>query len=255
MTKKKKIIIISSAAVAAAAISLSVGLSIAYLGETKAKENTVIVGHGDVSIEESFPEVSEQSMLNEDMTKEVAVVNTGTVPSFARLYAEFSDSDIAAHAKVKVGDQTYSWEKFKTGLSLTDASAEGYIASDWRYVKDSNDGLCGYFYYTKKLNVKVDDESTGYKTTNLFDAVTLDYRRYNDQSSVVDGSNIDNIRPVEMIVYGELIQTVETGSTEVTVTPEEGGPYVSTVYGYDYGEKDEWRKAWESFLRVNSHTP
>jgi len=61
-------------------------------------------------------------------------------------------------------------------------------------------------------------------------------------------SNIDRIVPVEMIVYSELVQTVETGSTIVTSTVD-GQPVESTVYGYDYGAKNEWKKAWESFLK------
>ena len=78
--------------------------------------------------------------------------------------------------------------------------------------------------------------------------MTIDYKKYNDQSGVIDGSNTDRIVPVEMIVYSELVQTVETGSTIVTSTVD-GQQVESTVYGYDYGAKNKWKEAWEHFLK------
>ena len=117
----------------------------------------------------------------------------------------------------------------------------------------------GYFYYTKALDAKterLDNEGSVVRdgqnnivydiasTPQLFDSVKIDYKKYDAQSSVIDGSNIDRIVPVEMIVYSELVQTIETGSTIVTNDGQ-----TSTVYGYDYGAKNEWKKAWESFLK------
>ena len=140
-----------------------------------------------------------------------------------------------------------SWAKFKTELAKTGNART--IKSDWVYVAsdDTNHNLDGYFYYTKKLTPE-DDAVTTDVTTKLFDSVTIDYKKYDAQSSVIDGSNTDRIVPVEMIVYSELVQTVETGSTIVTSTVD-GQSVQSTVYGYDYGENDEWKKAWESFLK------
>ena len=82
----------------------------------------------------------------------------------------------------------------------------------------------------------------------MFDTVTLDYNKYDGEHSPVD-SNIDRIHAVDMIVYSELIQTVETGTTQVSGVDEENQATVSDVYGYDYGTNNEWRAAWESFLK------
>ena len=254
MTKNKKKVLIGSAAVIAAALSLTVGITLSYLGKTTDKKNTIKVGYGDVEISENFDEPSEMSMVNPDIQKEIYVQNKSTVPAFVRVYAEFSDSKIADQAKVKYTDtgdnpQTnkVSWAKFKTELAKTGNART--IKSDWVYVASdsTNHNLDGYFYYTKTLTPE-DDAVTTDVTTKLFDSVTIDYKKYGAQSSVIDGSNTDRIVPVEMIVYSELVQTVETGSTIVTSTVD-GQSVQSTVYGYDYGENDEWKKAWESFLK------
>lgn len=233
---KKKYIGIFGAVAAVSVLSIVIGVTIAYLGDNKTKENTVTVGHGDVSIDENFDEPSEMSMEN-DITKKVQVQNTGTVPAFVRVYAEFSDSELAKHAKVKYSDTEYSWNDFKTKLDFQNPTL---TSSKWRYVPeiDANGALGGYFYYTEKLN----ESDT---TPQLFDSVTIDYQKYNGDALDTTDSNIDRIQPLEMIVYSELIQTVETGSS--TVTEDE---QTKTVYGYDYGEHNEWRNAWKSFLRV-----
>ena len=250
MTKNKKKVLIGSAAVIAAALSLTVGITLSYLGKTTDKKNTIKVGYGDVEISEKFSEPSEMSMVNPDIQKEIYVQNKSTVPAFVRVYAEFSDSKIADQAKVTYTPKTenadpvtVTWAQFKTDL------AEGNTVSDWVYVASdsTNHNLDGYFYYTKTLTPE-DDAVTTDVTTKLFDSVTIDYKKYGAQSSVIDGSNTDRIVPVEMIVYSELVQTVETGSTKVTSTVN-GQEETSTVYGYDYVEKNEWKEAWEHFLK------
>lgn len=262
MTKKKKLVIIGSSAVAVIALSLTVGITLSYLGKTTNKKNTINVGYGDVEISEEFNEPSEMSMINPDIRKEIYVQNKSTVPAFARVYAEFSDSKIADQAKVTYTPKTenalpvtVTWAQFKTDL------AEGNTVSDWVYVAADaqHPELDGYFYYTKALDAKTEQKDAQgnvvldanndpvyiiKSTPQLFDSVTIDYKKYNDQSSVIDGSNTDRIVPVEMIVYSELVQTIETGSTIVTNDGQ-----TSTVYGYDYGENKEWKKAWEHFLK------
>ena len=101
MTKNKKRVLIASAAVVVAALSLSVGITLSYLGKTTDKKNTIKVGYGDVEISENFDEPSEMSMINPDIQKEIYVQNKSTVPAFVRVYAEFSDSKIADQAKAE----------------------------------------------------------------------------------------------------------------------------------------------------------
>jgi len=243
MNKKKKIIFVCIAAAAAAAVSLSVGLTIAYLGRTKEKVNTITVGHGDGEISEEFTEPSVATMDNKN-DKTVWVKNTGTVPVFARVYMNFSDSSIADKAKITYNtDQTASWSDFLTDMK-TGVNGWKYIAED-----DANDGatLGGYFYYTKALEVG----SSGSQTTNLIEKVEVDFRDKGVNGAPdPNDSNIDKIQPYEIIVYSEVVQTVETGAVT------SGG---QTVYGYDYNKSgddpDEWRQAWESWLKKNKTVP
>ena len=267
MTKNKKKVLIGSAAVIVAALSLTVGITLSYLGKTTDKKNTIKVGYGDVEISEKFSEPSEMSMVNRDIEKKIYVQNKSTVPAFVRVYAEFSDSKIADQAKVKFTKKdntewTGTWAAFKTLLKDTTNTGNQAAVSDWVYVEtdNNNHGLDGYFYYTKALKAKkeqLNEDGTVKTDSNnnvlydidstpqLFDSVTIDYNKYDDGTAV--DSNIDRIVPVEMIVYSELVQTIETGSTKVT-TGEEPNQVTSTVYGYDY-TNNEWKKAWESFLK------
>lgn len=248
MNKKKKIIFVCIAAAAAAAVSLSVGLTIAYLGRTKEKVNTITVGHGDGEISETFTEPSVATM-HDTNNKVVSVKNTGTVPVFARVYMNFSDSSIADKAKITYNngttDQTASWSDFLTAMQ-----AENDV-NGWKYIPETggidNSTLGGYFYYTKALEVG----SSGSQTTNLIEKVEVDFRDKNGNGDPdPNDSNIDKIQPYELIVYSELVQTVETGA--VTSNGQ-------TVYGYDYnkpeGTPDEWQNAWKSYLTKNKTTP
>jgi hypothetical protein len=199
MNKKKKIIFVCIAAAAAAAVSLSVGLTIAYLGRTKEKVNTITVGHGDGEISETFTEPSVATM-HDTNNKVVSVKNTGTVPVFARVYMNFSDSRVADKAKITYNDgsdQEKKWSDFLTVMADTNNT------TGWIYVpetgNDDSGTLGGYFYYTKALEVPKDPLDNTEKTTELIKAVKVDFIA-DDQDS-----NIDKIQPYELIVYSELV--------------------------------------------------
>lgn len=248
MKKSDKIKIICGISAAVLMCSVSIGISLAYLSDRESRDNNIVVGHGDASIIEEKSEPTELSMLNEPLKKEYSVSNDSTVVSFARLYAEFSNSKVAEHIQVNYRDEngetrTVLWNDFKAGLAKNEGE-EGYISSDWRYiVNDSNDELNEYFYYTKPL-------MPGESTPPLITDVILDYRRFNDESVVIDDSNIDRISNISKVVYAELVQTTETG--------EKDGKY-----GYDYAsvptDPDDpdspvsvnWKEAWVSFLVRN----
>ena len=252
MNRRKKVVLICSAAAAFVAAA-SFGITLAYLGDTTGKDNTVIVGHGDEEISEEFNAPSEVSMSNE-VKKKFSITNTGTVPLFARLYAEFSDSTIADKAKVKVGDKEYKWADFKLKMAESPdqrGDDRDILPVNWRYMRENpeNGKLGGYFYYTKVLPTSAKATPENPKVTErLFDSVVYSYG--NNESE----SNIDLISGFEMIVYSETVQTVETGSVEVSKVDENNQTVMETVYGYDYAEKNEWLEAWKSYLRVPSAT-
>lgn len=247
MTQKKKKLALISVFAAVLAVSVGMSATIAYLGQTKNIKNTMKVGHGDLEISEEFTSPEEVSMISE-VTKKFSVKNTGTVPSFVRLYAEFSDSEVADKASVKIGSYTYKWSDFKNalsddGTSERDVSLKQHVTK-WRYVKGT-DKLAGYFYYSGLLK-------PGEETQDLFDSVKVDFVKYGANSVVEDSSNIDRIVDYEMIVYSEILQNTETGLYDTGTTRE---------YGYEYkdGSEDptthawtegEWKKAWKSFLKM-----
>ena len=245
MDSKKKILFVGAAAAALAVVSLSVGLTLAYLMDAKNKENTVKVGYGDQQISEVFSEPSVQTMDNTN-DKKVSVVNKSTIPVFARVYMNFSDSRVADKAKVTYKDNSNT-EHEVTWAGFIDEMKSDSNGTDWKYI-DTDDELGGYFYYTKALEAPKATPDRTEKTSNLIEKVHVNY------GDSADDSNIDKIQPYEVIVYSEVVQTVETGA----VTVGEGAN-AQTVYGYDYnksgGTHDEWKKAWESWLKKNKTTP
>lgn len=209
MKNKKKLIIICTGA---AVLLAATGLTLAYLGTQSSKDNKITVGYGDVSITEQWSEPEQQSMQNTTQ-KEVKVTNTGSVPCFVRVYAEFSDSRVADKAKVTNFTDYYLWAAFKEEL----AKSTNTISPDWKFVANDDTKIGGYFYYTKKL-------PAGESTSSLIKAVKTDYR-----DGAAD-SNIDKIQSFDIIVYSEIVQTTELDGTE-------------------YNDSD-WLAAWKSFLRV-----
>ena len=81
--KKKKIMIVSIAVFLL--IILSIGITLAYLSHHTKTENKITINKGDVSITESFPDVSSQKMMDNDFPKEVRVTNTGSSDCFVRV--------------------------------------------------------------------------------------------------------------------------------------------------------------------------
>lgn len=248
MTQKKKKLALISLFAAILAVTTCMSVSIAYLGQTKNIKNTMKVGHGDLEIFETFSPPSEVSMISE-VEKKFNVRNTGTVPGFARIYAEFSDSEVASRASVKLGNEWYTWDAFKKALSEEGTSEpEQYLkqpVTKWRYVKTGE--LSGYFYYSGLLQ-------PGDSTEDLFDSVKVDFVKYDAQSSVIDNSNIDRIVDYEMIVYSEIVQNTETGLYVSGTTSEYGYEYKdgSTDPNNNVWHDGEWKEAWMSFLKVSS---
>ena len=245
MDSKKKILFVGAAVAALAVVSLSVGLTLAYLMDAKNKENTVKVGYGDQQISEEFLEPSVQTMDNTN-DKKVSVVNKSTIPVFARVYMNFSDSRVADKAKVTYKDNSNT-EHEVTWAGFIDEMKSDSNGTDWKYI-DTDDELGGYFYYTKALEAPKAEPDGTEQTSNLIEKVHVNY------GDSADDSNIDKIQPYEVIVYSEVVQTVETGAVKVGE-----GANAQTVYGYDYnksgGTHDEWKKAWESWLKKNKTTP
>lgn len=216
-------------------LAASVGTTLAYLGATANKENKIKVGTDVAAVREpdwSEPSIQESS---NDYNKTITVKNEGTVPCFVRVYAEFSDSEIANLAHVVDGkDVDRKWE----GTGSTDFKtyfADSHDDENWVFIPDSgseNAKLNGYFYYKKAL--QVDDPSTteveiNAVTTPLIKQVKVNY----------NSPNIDVYRDYEMIVYTETVQTVDTDTGTDFATDTTNG----------------WINAWKAFLLKEHPTP
>lgn len=217
MKNKNKIIIICLAA--GIAFSM-VSVTLAYLGTMQPKNNVITVGHDEVSIDEEFSSPDKMEMSN-TTPKQINIKNTGSVPCYVRVFAEFSDSVVAADASVVTEKNAeMTWENFKNGLKL-DQSPET-ISDHWRYVPaSSGNKLGGYFYYTEKL---LPGQTTG---EPLIKSVKTDFNSAEDD-------NIDRIKDFDIIVYSETVQSTEIGGAGFE--DNESGP--------------AWKQAWESFLKV-----
>ena len=216
-------------------VVMSIGITLAYLSDTEYVDNPISIKEGIVSIIESFPTVSEQHMEN-SFTKEVKVKNTGAVPCFVRVYADFSDSRIRENSKTKIvaeNDNEYTWSDFCS----TYCNGSN---SDWEYVAEGASGydakMQGYFYYKKVVPVNGE-------TPLLIKGVKVDYRA-NDTDS-----NIDKIQDFEMIVYTETVQT-----TEIDANGTVYGVSEISINGNSVDVNDQWKYAWASFLKVNYPT-
>lgn len=199
-------------------LAASVGTTLAYLGATDNKDNKIKVGTDVAQVSETFSEPEVQKQQN-TTPKEIKVENTGSVPCFVRVYAEFSDSYIASIAKVTYGDSDTekAWEgtsSFKEYLAGTDNT------TNWVFIPEDATGydgkLQGYFYYKEAVPV-------GGLTDALIKSVKVTYPDTNTE---------DYIRDYEMIVYTETVQTVDTDT------------------GTDYADGNQWETAWKRFLKI-----
>lgn len=212
-------------------LAASVGTTLAYLGAIDNKDNKIKVGTDIAQVSETFTEPEIQKQENTTQ-KEVQVKNTGTVPCFVRVYAEFSDSYIASIAKVANKDapeeNDYSaWETFKNTL----AGETNTIAADWKYIKEGTDDVAdnleGYFYYTKILPLDNSDTTDVDEsvTSSLIKKVKVTYPNENTE---------DYIRDYEMIVYTETVQAVDTNGKEFAAA--------------------DWQTVWDRFLNKTEPT-
>ena len=225
ITRKSLVIAFS-----AAALSLALVFTVwAYFAAQDDKNNVFTIGNiGTVTnasesrqISETFssPEIQAE---NETVTKTVSVRNNSSNKCFARMYFDFSDSKIRDNAKIYVGETEYSWSDFIS-------TAKGAGINGWKYIdpSENNTALAGYFYYMTALDAKSGNSIP--TTQPLFTSVKTDFRK----DTVPDGlPQEDFIKNYNIIVYSETVQTVETST------------------GLDYSSTNNWKEAWQSFLKV-----
>lgn len=180
MKKKKQVSILAVAFLVAAAV---VGTTAAYLTANSNKQvNSVAVGYDSVEIVEDFnpPKKQEEETIYK---KSVRVRNNGTVPCYARVYVDFSSSEIRNISSFSLNGTDY----YSASRDSTDSSAYiKHLPDNWQFIPESS--LAGYFYYTQPLSPNdISDELFAYVKTSYTDS---------------------NPQQYDIIVYAESVQTI-----------------------------------------------
>ena len=209
---KRKTRIVRAGVLFVLALTAIAAVVYAYIQSKIEQPNPFQIGEGVAEITEAFPEPTLLQVNQNSFEKTVTVQNTGTSDQFVRVFLDFSDSRLRDKSKILYGsDQKKRWSEF---LDDHIPKSDSELPDGWAYVPQSDsDGavLGGFFYYTEIL-------APGEETPPLILGIETDY-----------GSNPDQIKEFDVIVYSESVQTVEIAS--------------GTVYA-----AEEWRKAWRSFL-------
>lgn len=214
----KKIAIVTGCLLAVAA-----GVTIAYLTAGRRLVNKFTVGENTIKVVEEFEPPKKLDKGLNTFTKKVQVENTGTTDAFVRVYAAFSDSDVAKNSfvaaskprSVTIADddtlESVTSKMKSAGYKTTeDFWAENGPSNNWVYIPEDGDSeLGGYFYYTKSV-------APGKDTEDLMNTVTTYF------------ASADDVKDYEIIVYAESVQTKD----------KDGNQYDDSNY----------QTAWETFL-------
>lgn len=159
---------------------VSVSASFALFSSWKTAENNLSVGHNEIEVVEDF---DPPPKLEQDTTfrKTVQVRNTGNVPCYVRVFADFSDSEIRDVALFSADGATFS--------PVADYQAN--LPQGWVYDKNTN-----YYYYTVPVQ-------PGEATPALFHSVQVKFP--NEQS----------VREFQIIVSADSIQTAGADGVEI----------------------------------------
>lgn len=159
---------------------VSVSASFALFSSWKTATNNLSVGHNEIEVVEEFdppPKLEKDTKFQ----KTVKVKNTGNVPCYVRVFAEFSDSEIKKIASFSAD-----------GKSFTSVSEyQKNPPKGWVY-----DASTSYYYYTKP--VQPDEE-----TPALFHSIQVVFP--NEQS----------VREFQVIVTADSIQTAGSDGAEI----------------------------------------
>lgn len=165
---------------------LSVGTTAAYFTYWQSINNQMTVGESTIEIEEDYKPPKELTTGENVFKKTVQVKNTGGVPCFVRIYADFSDSTVKELAFLTAdGNEWFPASEYEKNLP-----------DGWIYVSKEDDPVLGnYFYWTEPLGQEK-------STDPLFEKVKVIFE------------NSDQITDFDIIVYGECVQTLDMEGEE-----------------------------------------
>lgn len=169
--------------------------TMAYYTYLKMSNNTFSVGENKIEITEEYAPPKEMEEGDNIYKKKVQIENTGTVPCYVRVFAEFSDSTVRDASFLSPnGSDYYPAVQYKD-----------HLPEEWVYIADEeNELLGGYYYYTKPLGKRA-------VTVSLFRTVKTHF------------GTADEIKDYEIIVYAESVQVLDKNGADFTGD----APYVS----------------------------
>ena len=185
-----------------ALIGLGAGGMIAYFTNQANKNNNLTVGYNEIAVIEDFEAPDALAKGVNSYKKKVQIENTGTTDAFVRVYAAFSDSDIADMSFIAANapDNVTVADDATIDLVTQAMETAGYKRSadfwtvngpsnDWVYIPVTEDAtLGGYFYYSKAI-------APGEKTGDLINTAATWFE--------TEGG----VKSYEIIVYAESVQT------------------------------------------------
>jgi len=164
----------------AALFLLGAGGTLSYLTHSRAKMNSITVGTNRSGITEEYEPPGELKAGENVFKKSVCVENTGSVPCFVRVFADFSDSRIAKVSKLSPdGENFYPASEYQS-----------HLPAGWVYVPEEEGLLGGFYYYTGELKA-------GEKTVPLFKKVATVFETQ------------EEVTGFEILVYSESVQALD----------------------------------------------
>jgi len=150
----------------------------AYFTHAQRIKNTFQAGSNSIGITEEYVPPKKMEPGDNVFKKRVQIKNTGTVPCFVRVFADFSDQEVKG----------WSWLS-PDGSSFYEAdSYREYLPEGWQYLDEAEDPLLGgYYYYTETVE-------PGKKTVPLWEKVKARFEAP------------EQVRNFDILVYGESVQ-------------------------------------------------
>lgn len=178
--KIKKTLAVSLLAIftASLAMVLSKDTTSSYYSSQDSITNELSVGTCEIEIVEEFNPPEEITVGDTVFTKTVQIKNTGTIPSYIRVFCDYSTYDMKKYCSVNTGSE---W--------VAASDLKDHLPSGWVYIEDTDETLGNYYYYTEALEPNE-------LTVPLFTEVKV---------SVPD-TDEDLITPFDIIVYSEAVQ-------------------------------------------------
>jgi alternate signal-mediated exported protein len=234
-TGKKGLIGVSCLAAAA----LLIGGVYAYLTYGTYVDNEFSGGNNEIEIKETFQSPEKLVPGVNSYTKKVAVENTGNVPCYVRVFADFSEGDIRAISGLQSGDGPYYSAEFEDmaedlkddqgNVVINKESYVKHLPDGWVYLPETDSvedttetAMGGWYYYTKPLEA-------GQRTPDLFDSVLTYFRTEED------------IAEYNIIVYSESVQIRDTEGNLMTTESTDAAT------GTDNTE-ESWESRWKDYL-------